>query len=130
MKVPAFLLRRLYVKGSLRNVDGGFAFDLRNSLGSGYAEKVMPISIDGEDMPLRTTRFSVDGESLRFDEVSAERPMTLGMNKTVTMSVAGTALAPGKHKIGIGFLVTGMGEMAFDVTDAIGDAAADDDDAA
>ena len=130
MQVPAFLLRRLYVKGSLRNVDGGFEFDLKNSLGSGYAEKVLPISIDGEDMLLGATRFSVDGESLRFDEVSAERPMTLGMNKTVTMSVAGSALSPGKHKIGIGFLVTGMGEMTFDVTDAIGDAAEDDDDAA
>jgi len=130
MQVPAFLLRRLYVKGSLRNVDGGFEFDLKNSLGSGYAEKVLPISIDGDGRPLGATRFSVDGESLRFDEVSAERPMTLRMNKTVTMSVAGGALPPGKHRIGIGFLVTGMGEMTFDVTDAIGDAAADDDDAA
>lgn len=130
MQVPAFLLRRLYVKGSLRNIDGGFEFDLKNSLGSGYAEQVLPISVDGDDMPLGSTRFSVDGASLRFDEVSAERPMTLGMNRVVTIAVAGIALSPGKHKIGIGFLVAGMGEMKFDVTDAIGDAAADDDDAA
>ena len=35
--VPAFLLRRLYVKKSLRNTEDGFEFELRNRLGSGYA---------------------------------------------------------------------------------------------
>lgn len=122
MKVPAFLLRRLYVKGSLRNIDGGFEFDLKNSLGSGYAERVLPISIDEEALPVDATRFVVDGAATPFADVSAENPMTLGMNKTVTIGVAGRTLAPGKHKIGIGFLVTGMGELAFDVTDAIDDA--------
>jgi hydroxymethylglutaryl-CoA reductase (NADPH) len=123
MKVPAFLLRRLYVKGSLRNVNGGFEFDLKNSLGSGYAERVMPISIDDETLPIDTTSFVVDGQTMQFADISADNPMTLGMNKTVTIGVAGRTLAPGKHKIGVGFLVTGMGELAFDVTDSIdGDA--------
>lgn len=119
MQVPGFLLRRLYVKGSLRNVDGGFEFDLKNSLGSGYAEQVLPLTVDGTKIAVDAARFVVDGEEMPFAEVSAERPMTLGMNKTVTMAVRGAALAPGKHKIGIGFVVTGMGEMAFDVTDTI-----------
>jgi hypothetical protein len=119
MQVPAFLLRRLYVKGSLRNENGGFAFDLKNSLGSGYAEQVLPLTIDGETVPTASTRFVVDGEGMGFDEVSAERPMTLGMNKLVTISVDGRQLEAGKHKIGIGFMVTGMGKMEFDVTDAL-----------
>jgi hypothetical protein len=54
-----------------------------------------------------------------LDTISAENPMTLGMNKTVTITVDGHSLTAGKHKIGIGFVVTGMGELAFDVTDAI-----------
>ena len=119
MKVPAFLLRRLYVKGSLRNVDGGFAFDLKNTLGSGYAEAVLPVTLDDEALPTSSTRFTVDGTALPFDSVSADNPMTLGMNKTVTIAVDGRQLAPGKHKIGVGFMVTGMGEMVFDVTDVI-----------
>ena len=122
MQVPAFLLRRLYVKGSLRQVDGGFAFDLRNSLGSGYAEQVLPLTLDGEALPLSSTRFDVDGQTTRFDEVSGARPMTLGMNRTVTISVDGHTLTPGKHKLGIGFIVAGMGRMEFDVADAIEDA--------
>jgi hypothetical protein len=125
MKVPAFLLRRLYVKGSLRNVKGGFELDLKNSLGSGYAESVLPLSVDDEQMPMETTRFIVDGATMMFPEVSADNPVTLGMNKTVTIAVDGRALPPGKHKIAIGFVVAGMGEMAFDVTDVI-DGARDD----
>lgn len=123
MQVPAFLLRRLYVKGSLRNENGGFAFDLKNSLGSGYAEAVLPLTIDGEPVPVSETRFMVEGEGMGFDEVSSERPMTLGMNKLVTITVDGRRLEPGKHKIGIGFMVTGMGKMEFDVTDALIDGA-------
>lgn len=119
MRVPAFLLRRLYVKGSLRSVEGGFAFDLKNSLGSGYAEEVLPLVLDDEPLPLASTHFDVDGETTCFDQVSGTRPMTLGMNRTVTISVDGRQLAPGKHKLVIGFIVAGMGRMEFDVTDAI-----------
>ena len=120
MQVPGFLLRRLYVKGSLRAVDGGFAFDLKNTLGSGYAEEVLPLTLDGDEMPMSSTSFVTEGETTRFDEVSGARPMTLGMNKTVTISVDGRTLSPGKHTLGIGFVVTGMGSLAFDVTDAVG----------
>lgn len=119
MHVPVFLLRRLYVKGSLRNESGRVAFDLKNSLGSGYAQQVLPLSIDGEEVPLNQTVFFIGDESARFDEVSPDRPMTLGMNKKVTIAVDGRSLPAGKHKIGLGFVVTGMGKMEFDVTDAI-----------
>ena len=131
MQVPGFLLRRLYVKGSLRNTNGGFAFDLSNSLGSGYAEQVMPITLDGEELPLDATSFAVDGETVRFSDVSPERPLTLAMKKAVTVSVDGRTLSEGKHKVGIGFVVTGMGKMQFDVTDVVGvDDDGGDDDAA
>lgn len=129
MKVPAFLLRRLYVKGSLRNVEGGFEFDLKNTLGSGYAERTLPLTIDDDAIPLASTRFAVQGAITPFPDVSPEQPMTLGMNQTVTVAVTGPTLAPGVHKIGIGFVVVGMGEMRFDVSDAIDDAE-DGDDAA
>ena len=44
--VPGFLLRRLYVKQSLRNTEDGFEFQLRNRLGSGYAHKMWPLKLD------------------------------------------------------------------------------------
>jgi len=129
MQVPAFLLRRLYVKGSLRNVESGFEFDLKNTLGSGYAERALPLFVDDAEVSLSASRFVVDGQPTRFDEVSPDRPMTLGMNRTVTVAVSESSLAAGKHRISMGFIVVGMGEMRFDVTDAI-EEAHDGDDAA
>jgi hypothetical protein len=129
MEVPSFLLRRLYVAGSLRNTNSGFAFDLRNSLGSGYAERVFPVTIDGAEYPLAATRFVTGQESLRFADVSPSRPMTLAMNRTLAVIIDGEPLSDGKHTIGLGFFVVGMGEMRFEVSDAI-EQAADGDDAA
>ena len=126
MQVPPFLLRRLYVKGSLRNVDGGFAFDLQNSLGAGYAEEMLPLTIDGEELSLDAVSFRVDGEAMTFRQVGPGQPFTLAMNKLVTIAASSHTLADGAHNIGLGFVVTGMGAMQFEVTDAIGAAAGDD----
>ena len=49
--VPAFLLRRLYVKKSLRNTENGFEFELRTRLGSGSAFTLQPLTVDGVELP-------------------------------------------------------------------------------
>ncbi|MEX2245942.1 MAG: hypothetical protein WEC75_04580 [Dehalococcoidia bacterium] len=122
MQVPAFLLRRLYVKGSLRNVDGGFAFDLRNTLGTGYADAVLPLVVDGDQVPPGQAAFDADGTRVSFADIAPDRPFTLAMDRTLTVRVDGRTLADGPHTIGLGFIVTGIGEMAFEVTDAVTDA--------
>ncbi|MEE9285010.1 MAG: DUF6379 domain-containing protein [Dehalococcoidia bacterium] len=119
MKVPAFLLRRLFVKGSLQNTPGGFEFKLKNSLGSGYANGMLPLMVDGEEIPAETSTFSVDGKTLVFPEVTRESPATLAMNKEVTIAVQGRKLAPGPHKVNMGFIVTGLGELRFDLVDSV-----------
>ena len=84
MKVPGFILRRLYLKGSLRNMPGGFQFQLQNNLGSGQARKLMPL-----------------------------------MNLVSTIQVEGISLNKGTHKIGMGFVVAGMGDLVFDFVDEV-----------
>lgn len=119
--VPGFLLRRLYVKQSLKNTDEGFEFRLLNRLGSGYAYKMHPITLDGRELPLNSAAFDLDGEATGFDEVSQSRTFTLAMNKSITIRVAGTHLAPGPCKIGMAFDVPGLGTLSFDFTDTVAD---------
>ncbi|MFZ1474522.1 MAG: hypothetical protein WAV79_16495, partial [Anaerolineae bacterium] len=57
MKVPSFILRQLYVKGSLRVTDQGFAFEIANKLGSGYSREMRPVMLDGVAFPLERTFF-------------------------------------------------------------------------
>ncbi len=117
VNVPGFLLRRLYVKGSLRNTNEGAEFELLNQLGAGYARSMLPLVLDGQEVPLEHCAFSVDGVQFSFQAVSDETPFTLDLNKTSTIKIKGIALSQGPHTIGLGFEVAGLGVLRFDFTD-------------
>ena len=117
--VPGFLLRRLYVKGSLRNSPQGFEFQLKNTLGAGYAHQVFPIQVDGAEVPLEQTVFALDGATVPFSAISKQRPFTLAMNRTITIFAQGPSLSPGPHRVAMSFVVQGFGALAFDFTDVV-----------
>lgn len=119
IKVPPFLLRRLYVKGSLRNSEQGFEFDLKNTLGSGYGVKLLPLILDGKGLPLENCCFLLDEKETPFEVVSEENPFTLPLNKVITIRVKGVTLSPGPHRIGFSFVVQGLGQLGFDFVDEI-----------
>ena len=117
--VPQFLLRRLYVKGSLRNNDQGFQFELKNSLGSGYGKELLPITLDGEEVPREHSYFNLGEDNIPFPAVSDENPFTLKMNKIAKIIVHGITLKEGPHKIRFSFVAQGIGKLAFEVTDQV-----------
>ena len=119
--VPSFLLRRLYVNGSLKNTPDGFRFELMNSLGSGYAHRVHPVSVDGVVAPIADAEFYLDGAVTRFADVSPQNTLTLAMNRTIEVRVSGVRLEPGARRIGLGFDVPGFGSLRFDFTDTVDD---------
>ena len=119
VSVPGFLLRRLYVKGSLKNASGGFEFQLINSLGSGYSTKVWPLKVDDEEIPSGRSYFSVDDKETPFSDVSQDSTFTLEMNKAITVWTDGVSLDPGVHKVEMAFDVPGLGSMRFDFSDEV-----------
>ena len=121
ISVPSFLLRRIYVNGSLRNTAVGFEFQLNNGLGSGYAHRMSPLNLDGMELPVNSTFFIVDGKETVFSDVSDKKPFTLVMNKTIVIWVDGVNLKLGAHKLIVGFDVPGFGTLQFDVTDVVTD---------
>ena len=121
VSVPGFLLRRLYVKGSLRNATGGFEFQLKNDLGSGYAHRMWPLRVDGVEVPTDSSFFTLDGREVGFSEVSKENTFSLAMRKTITIWIDKVALEPGSHKLEMAFDVPELGTMRFDFTDVLAD---------
>lgn len=117
--VPSFLLKRLYVKGSLRNNEQGFQFDLKNTLGSGYGNELLPLTLDGKELPKENSYFIRDAEEISFSAVSKDKPFTLPMNKILTILVKGVTLSDGPHKIGMSFVAEGLGKLGFEVTDMV-----------
>ena len=117
LSVPSFLLRKLYVKGSLQSTSQSVSFRLRNSLGSGYAEAMSPLTLDGKEMPMEDTYFYVDSEPRSFDTVSKDNPFSLLLNQDTVITVENVSLSPEPHKVGMGFKVPGLGMLQFDFID-------------
>jgi hypothetical protein len=117
--VPGFLLRRLYVKGSLRATEKGLAFEIKNSLGSGYARGMLPLTLDGEEIPMEDSHFTVDDRAVSFSEVTKDVPFTLALNRATTITATRTPLTPGVHKVGMAFDVQGLGTLRFDFADVV-----------
>ena len=128
LSVPSFLLRKLYVKGSLQNTPKGVSFRLRDSLGSGYAEEMSPLTLDGGAMPMEDTYFFVDSEPRSFDTVSRENPFCLLLNQDTVITIVNASLSPEPDKVGMGFKVPGLGMLEFDFVDQppVGDQTAED----
>lgn len=117
VSVPSFILRRLYVKGSLRGTDKGMEFHLLNKLGAGYARRLLPLTVDGEEVALDHCAFLVDGTTVPFHEVSQENPFTIAINKMTVVVAKGVALTQKPHKISMAFEVAGVGVLKFDFVD-------------
>lgn len=117
--VPAFILRRLYVKGSLQNTENGWSFTLKNSLGSGYAKGMQPLKINDKELPMSLASFHQDGEDISFDRVTEDTTFGLKMNRSIVISVNHEPLSPGAHKVWMGFIVPGFGKIGFDFTDEV-----------
>ncbi len=119
--VPAFLLKRLYVKASLKPTTDGFEFQVFNKLGSGYATEMLPVTLDGTAFPLEQSYYRPeDGEEVRFSEVGADKTLALEVGKGLTIGVHDVAPpVAGPHKVGLGFVVQGISPLSFEVSDII-----------
>lgn len=117
LQVPGFLLRRLYVRGSLRRTDDGLQLELKNTLGSGYARRLLPLQVNSAELPLDGCFFEVDGERHAFSDVTPESPFSLALNRTSILGGEGVALPEGVVEVTLGFEVQGLGELSFSVKD-------------
>lgn len=118
--VPAFILRRLYVKGSLHNREDGWGFKLKNTLGGGYAKGLIPVTVDGVEIALDHSFFDVEGEETSFTAVTDENTFGLKLNRDILIYFKGDQLESGDRKIAMGFIVPGLGTLKFDFNDEVG----------
>jgi hydroxymethylglutaryl-CoA reductase (NADPH) len=119
MSVPSFLLKKLYVKGSLKNTADGFEFALKNNLAPGSLIGLGPITLDGADIaPAAITMKSAQGQ-VRGDQISSRSPVLFGMNVEAKIFVQGPQLAPGAHHVVVAVMTREIGRIEIDLTDNV-----------
>lgn len=119
MAVPSFLLKKLYVKGSLKNTGNGFEFTLKNNLAPGTLIGVGPVTLDDEAIPQEKITFSSPQGDVRADQVSSRSPLVFGLNAEVKVDVAGQALDAGAHHLVVAVLTREVGRIEIDLTDTV-----------
>ena len=100
--VPAFLLKKLYAKGSLKNTGAGFELTIQNTLAPGTIVGLVPLQVDDIAYPLEQTKVVLpDGSRVSAAGVSPESPLRFGLGDKVTIQVEGKPLTAGPHKLTI-----------------------------
>ncbi|MGW8319239.1 MAG: hypothetical protein ACWGPS_08300 [Candidatus Promineifilaceae bacterium] len=118
-KVPEFLLRALYVKGSLSNNDGGFEFQMKNDLGPARIIGARLLQLDRKPVPLEKCTFIHGDKRASFAEVSPQNSVLMRKGEAITVHVHGVSLQRGRHTLGINVEVKDMGTVSFTVNDQV-----------
>ena len=98
--IPVFLLKKLYVRGSLKNTGSGFELAIQNTIAPGTIVGLLPLKVDGVEYPLQQTRVLLsNGTILTTANVSAQSPLRFSVGEKVTIQVEGAPLPAGPHKL-------------------------------
>nr|HID13613.1 hypothetical protein [Anaerolineae bacterium] len=118
--IPPFILKKLYVKGSLRAEGDGFAFDIRNTIAPATITAFTGLDVDGQAMdPAQVALIPPSGNPRPMSEVSTQAPLLFPIGATVTLRVAGKTLEPGPHEIVIRVVVQEVGPLDIPVSDTL-----------
>jgi hypothetical protein len=118
--IPATVLKRLYVKGSLRVKDGGFAFDLKNLIAPATITGIDGLELNGQKIDdSRVTVVSPSGSSRAIAHISRGRPLQFPVGVVVTLHVSDETLQPGPHDLAVRVEVKEIGSLDIPVSDTV-----------
>lgn len=120
MGIPKLLLKRIYTFGSLKNVDGGVQFSVKNRLSDAKLTELGYIKINGKEVPMQALRFRTDdGEFILPESISPDNPLEFSLRTEIDVVAEIGNLPEGKHQIELAFKTVPFGTISFSVEDSI-----------
>jgi hypothetical protein len=116
---PAFLLAKLYVKGSLRNTEDGFEFALKNIVDSTNIVGVGPISVAGKDHGAEVITLTVGDKTLKGSELTRENAIPVTMGIPMKIRISGDKLGVGPQKVTVTAVSADIGKLKFEFNDTV-----------
>lgn len=117
--VPAFLLKKLYAKNSLKSDAGGFSFGIKNTLSPGVITRLAFVQVDGQKVPPQQLTIVHKGVSRPAHAISSAQPLVFNLNDEATIQVAGHPLQPGVHNLVVAIAVKDVGELKIQIEDRL-----------
>jgi hypothetical protein len=114
--IPPVILKKLYVKGSLRAEGDGFVFSLQNNIAPGVIHGFKGLTLDGKAVPMEQVSIvQPDGTVVPAGAISEQSPLLFPLGATVTLRVSGVPLGSGSHQLGIRVRVKDVGPLEIPV---------------
>ncbi len=126
MRVPGFLVRQIYVAGSLRNHVAGFSLQARNTIGDGWLDGIGSIRVDGNEIPITDISATREGDATAYRavDVTPETPVLFRRGDVVTFWITGWALDPGDHRLEVELHERQLGDLSLGFNERLNEAAA------
>lgn len=117
--IPPFVLKKLYVEGSLRDEGESFAFDLKNLVAPATITAFDGLIVDGKAIDTaQVTLVPSEGNPRSMDRISKRSPLDFPIGAAVTLRVEET-LEPGPHKLILRVSVKEIGSLDIPVSDEL-----------
>jgi hypothetical protein len=113
------LLAKLYVKGSLKNTEGGFEFRIKNIIDSATLVRFGPILVDQVSYAPEALTLTQAGVTVKGTDVTAAAPIAIRAFQDTVIGVAATPLCPGAHRITVEALTREVGTIKFNVNESL-----------
>lgn len=117
--IPAFILKKLYIAGSLSNVAEGCQLQIKNTLAPATLTAVGPVTIDGTTYLAKDVIVVRGTERLAATSTSSAHPIAFDLNIVITLIVTGVTLAAGEHRLVLDVNTREAGRLKLDVSDKV-----------
>ena len=117
--IPSFLLAKLYVKGSLKNLECGFEFSLKNIIDSSWLTGIGFILAGSSSYEGGVSTMIVGEQTFKGSEISTENKVPVRMGVPITVRVAGENLPEGQQKLSVTATTSEIGRIKFEISDTV-----------
>ncbi len=116
-KVPAFLLKKLYVKDSLRATEDGIMLTIKNTLAPGTITQVRAVVVDGQEFTAEQIAIGRRDNQRPAVKITPQTPFIFNLNEEAQIWVKGPRLAAGRHQLIVRVTTKEVGDLDIPVED-------------
>jgi len=118
--IPSFLLKKIYKKGSLRHIEEGIAFDLKNILAPGLITGINFVKINDTIYNSSVIQIIKSGVETVAEQISLEDPLLVKLNEEITCVMkSGLKLKEGINNIIVELTSHDVGRVQVNLSDSI-----------
>ncbi len=119
LEIPAMILEHMYTIGSLKNVEDGIVFSLKNPMCDANVRGVLAVEIDGTKVSPDKVFIKIGDKSVCITAIDEEHYIPFPLAHDLKFNVCSDSLDMGEHEIRVAFIADPFGEVILEVTDTI-----------